>query len=45
MLNDIMQKWCDDKTKAEIPSLLQAAKPPAAQLHSTQDVLIPGCVP
>jgi crotonobetainyl-CoA:carnitine CoA-transferase CaiB-like acyl-CoA transferase len=39
VLNDIMQEWCDDKTKAEIPSLLQAAKLPAAPLHSTQDVL------
>jgi crotonobetainyl-CoA:carnitine CoA-transferase CaiB-like acyl-CoA transferase len=38
-LNDIMQRWCDDKTKAEIQMLLETAKLPAAPLHSTQEVL------
>lgn len=39
VLNDIMAQWCADKTKAEITELLEAAKLPAAPLHSTQDVL------
>jgi crotonobetainyl-CoA:carnitine CoA-transferase CaiB-like acyl-CoA transferase len=39
VLNDIMAQWCSDKTKAEILDLLQAAKLPAAPMHSTQDVL------
>ena len=38
-LNDIMARWCADKTKAEVLELLEAAKLPAAPLHSTQDVL------
>jgi crotonobetainyl-CoA:carnitine CoA-transferase CaiB-like acyl-CoA transferase len=38
-LNDIMQRWCSDKTKAEIQTLLERAKLPAAPLHSTQEVL------
>ncbi|CAN5674656.1 CoA transferase [soil metagenome] len=38
-LNDIMARWCSDKTKAEIQTLLERAKLPAAPLHSTQDVL------
>jgi crotonobetainyl-CoA:carnitine CoA-transferase CaiB-like acyl-CoA transferase len=39
LLNDIMQQWCTDKTKAEILSLLEAAKLPAAPMHSTREVL------
>ncbi|MFB1296613.1 CaiB/BaiF CoA transferase family protein [Mycobacterium sp. pW049] len=39
VLNGIMAQWCADKTKAEITELLEAAKLPAAPLHSTQDVL------
>ena len=39
VLNDIMTQWCADKTKAEILELLEAAKLPAAPMHSTQDVL------
>ncbi|CAN5554997.1 CoA transferase [soil metagenome] len=39
VLNDIMAHWCSDKTKAEILDLLQAAKLPAAPMHSPQDVL------
>lgn len=39
VLNDIMAKWCADKTKAEVLALLEAAKLPAAPLYSTQEVL------
>ncbi|ART71239.1 formyl-CoA transferase [Mycobacterium dioxanotrophicus] len=39
ILNDIMADWCADKSKAEVLTLLEAAKMPAAPLHSTQDVL------
>ena len=39
LLNDLMQAWCDGKTKAEAMELLNAAKLPAAPLQSTQDVL------
>ncbi len=38
-LNDIMARWCADKTKAEVLELLESAKLPAAPMHSTQDVL------
>ena len=38
-LNDIMQAWCGDKTKAECTALLEAAKMPSAPLLSTQEVL------
>ena len=38
-LNDLMQAWCDDKTKDEAMAHLEAAKLPAAPLHSPQDVL------
>jgi crotonobetainyl-CoA:carnitine CoA-transferase CaiB-like acyl-CoA transferase len=38
-LNDLMQEWCDGKTKAEVLKTLEAAKLPAAPMHSTQDVL------
>jgi crotonobetainyl-CoA:carnitine CoA-transferase CaiB-like acyl-CoA transferase len=38
-LNDIMQEWCGDKTKAECAALLEAAKMPSAPLLSTADVL------
>ena len=34
-----MQAWCDGKTKAEVRAALEAAKLPAAPMHSTQDVL------
>ncbi len=39
VLNDIMSRWCADKTKAEVLELLEQAKMPAAPLHSTQEVL------
>ena len=39
VLNDIMAQWCADKTKAEVVDLLDAAKLPAAPMHSTQEVL------
>ncbi|MBI3213053.1 MAG: CoA transferase [Mycobacterium sp.] len=39
VLNDLMAHWCADKTKAEVLALLEAAKLPAAPMHSTQDVL------
>lgn len=39
ILNDIMQAWCDGRTKAEVLDLLEAAKLPAAPLRSPQDVL------
>ena len=38
-LNDIMARWCADKTKAEVLELIEAVKLPAAPMHSTQDVL------
>jgi crotonobetainyl-CoA:carnitine CoA-transferase CaiB-like acyl-CoA transferase len=38
-LNDLMQGWCDGKTKAEVLESLETAKLPAAPMHSTQDVL------
>ncbi|CRZ15371.1 CaiB/BaiF CoA transferase family protein [Mycolicibacterium neworleansense] len=39
ILNDIMARWCADKSKAEVMELLEKAKMPAAPLNSTQDVL------
>ena len=39
VLNDLMQHWCTDKTKAEVLERLEAAKLPAAPMHSTQEVL------
>ncbi|MDG4664601.1 CoA transferase [Mycobacterium sp. 236(2023)] len=39
VLNGIMADWCAGKTKAEVLELLEAAKLPAAPMHSTQDVL------
>ena len=39
VLNDIMARWCANKTKAEVMELLQAAKLPAAPMNSTQEVL------
>jgi len=39
VLNDLMQHWCADKTKAEVLEWLEAAKLPAAPMHSTQEVL------
>ena len=39
VLNDLMQEWCAGQTKAEVLELLEAAKLPAAPMHSTQDVL------
>jgi crotonobetainyl-CoA:carnitine CoA-transferase CaiB-like acyl-CoA transferase len=38
-LNDLMQEWCTGKTKAQVLEALEAAKLPAAPMHSTQDVL------
>ena len=39
VLNDLMADWCADKTKAEVLTLLEAAKLPAAPMHSTADAL------
>jgi crotonobetainyl-CoA:carnitine CoA-transferase CaiB-like acyl-CoA transferase len=39
VLNDLMQEWCDGRTKADVLAALEAAKLPAAPLNSTQDVL------
>ncbi|MGE0215625.1 CaiB/BaiF CoA transferase family protein [Mycolicibacterium sp.] len=39
VLNDIMARWCADKTKTELLALLESAKLPAAPLHSPQEVL------
>ena len=39
VLNDLMQAWCDGRTKAEAMALLEAAKMPAAPLQSPQEVL------
>ncbi len=39
VLNDLMQDWCDGRTKDEAMGLLEAAKLPAAPLLSTQEVL------
>ena len=39
VLNDLMQAWCTGRTTAEVLELLEAAKLPAAPLHSPQDVL------
>lgn len=39
VLNDIMVRWCADKTKAQVLELLESAKLPAAPMHSTQEVL------
>ncbi|MBI3224214.1 MAG: CoA transferase [Mycolicibacterium cosmeticum] len=39
LLNGIMADWCADKTKAEVMTLLDEAKMPAAPLYSTQEVL------
>src|SRR3546814_9380212 len=38
-LNDLMQAWCDGKTKAEVLAALDAARLPAAPLSSPQEVL------
>jgi crotonobetainyl-CoA:carnitine CoA-transferase CaiB-like acyl-CoA transferase len=38
-LNDLMQAWCDGKSKSEVLEALEAAKLPAAPMYSTQDVL------
>ena len=38
-LNDLMQKWCDGRTRAEVIGILEAAKLPAAMLQSPQEVL------
>ena len=34
-----MARWCADKTKTQVLELLEAAKLPAAPMHSTQEVL------
>jgi crotonobetainyl-CoA:carnitine CoA-transferase CaiB-like acyl-CoA transferase len=39
VLNDIMQAWCDGKTKAEALAVLDAARVSAFALYSPQDVL------
>jgi crotonobetainyl-CoA:carnitine CoA-transferase CaiB-like acyl-CoA transferase len=38
VLNDLMQAWCDGRTKAEVLALLEVAKLPAAPMHTTADV-------
>src|SRR3546814_20069721 len=38
-LNDLMQAWCDGKTKAEVLAARDAARLPAAPLSSPQEVL------
>lgn len=39
VLNDLMAAWCRDKTQAEALALLEAAKLPAAPMHTPADVL------
>lgn len=39
VLNDLMQDWCEGKSKAEVLAALEAAKLPAAPLNSPQEVL------
>ncbi len=39
VLNDLMQDWCTGRTRADALALLDAARVPAAPLHSPQDVL------
>ena len=39
VLNDLMQAWCDGRTRAEAMALLEAAKLPAAPMQSPQEVL------
>jgi crotonobetainyl-CoA:carnitine CoA-transferase CaiB-like acyl-CoA transferase len=39
VLNDLMQAWCDGRTKDEAMALLLAAKLPAAPMLTTQEVL------
>jgi crotonobetainyl-CoA:carnitine CoA-transferase CaiB-like acyl-CoA transferase len=39
VLNKLMQEWCTGRTKAEALALMEAAKLPAAPVHSPQDVL------
>jgi crotonobetainyl-CoA:carnitine CoA-transferase CaiB-like acyl-CoA transferase len=39
VLNDVMARWCADKTKSEVLALLEGAKLPAAPMHSTQEAL------
>lgn len=39
VLNTLMQEWCTGRTKAEALALMEAAKLPAAPVHSPQDVL------
>jgi crotonobetainyl-CoA:carnitine CoA-transferase CaiB-like acyl-CoA transferase len=38
-LNDLMQEWCEGKTRAEVLEILEGAKLPAAVLNSPQEVL------
>jgi crotonobetainyl-CoA:carnitine CoA-transferase CaiB-like acyl-CoA transferase len=38
-LNDLMQAWCDGRTRAEVLALLEGARIPGAPLQSPQDVL------
>ena len=39
VLNDLMQDWCTGRTRTDALALLDAARVPAAPLHSPQDVL------
>lgn len=40
VLNDLMQEWCDGRTKAEVVELLDRAKLPAAPVQSPAEVLV-----
>jgi len=39
ILNDVMTRWCADRTKADVLQRLDAAKLPAAPMRSPQEVL------
>jgi crotonobetainyl-CoA:carnitine CoA-transferase CaiB-like acyl-CoA transferase len=39
VLNDIMQRWCAGRTKADVVARLEAARLPAAPMSTTQEVL------
>lgn len=39
VLNDLMADWCRDRTQAEALELMEAAKLPAAPMHTTAEVL------
>lgn len=39
VLNDMMQAWCEGRTKADVSDALAAARVPASAMYSPQDVL------